>query len=91
LPNGGCRGGIGRRCCITFSASPSVYHARRLRAFPTELDNAIGDCCATRGEFGATTAGRGAAVGSTPPRSSAPIQINGVSGLCITKLDVLDA
>ena len=59
--------------------------------FPTELDNAIGELLRTRGqEFGATT-GRPRRCGwfdAAALRRS--IQINGVSGLCITKLDVLD-
>ncbi|HSO08056.1 MAG TPA: adenylosuccinate synthase [Pelomicrobium sp.] len=59
--------------------------------FPTELDDATGRHLATRGnEFGATT-GRprrcGWFDGAALKRS---IQINGISGLCITKLDVLD-
>jgi len=59
--------------------------------FPTELDNAVGEHLRERGnEFGATT-GRprrcGWFDGAALKRS---IQINGVSGLCITKLDVLD-
>ncbi len=59
--------------------------------FPTELENEIGRHLATRGnEFGATT-GRARRVGwfdAAALRRS--IQINGVSGLCVTKLDVLD-
>jgi adenylosuccinate synthase len=59
--------------------------------FPTELDNAIGELLRKRGdEFGATT-GRPRRCGwfdAAALRRS--IQINGVSGLCITKLDVLD-
>jgi adenylosuccinate synthase len=59
--------------------------------FPTELDDAVGEHLRARGnEFGATT-GRprrcGWFDGAALKRS---IQINGVSGLCITKLDVLD-
>jgi adenylosuccinate synthase len=59
--------------------------------FPTELDNAIGEHLRARGnEFGATT-GRprrcGWFDGAALKRS---IQINGLSGLCVTKLDVLD-
>ena len=59
--------------------------------FPTELSDDVGERLRQRGqEFGATT-GR--------PRRSGwfdaaalkrSIQLNGVSGLCITKLDVLD-
>jgi len=59
--------------------------------FPTELTDDIGKHLATRGhEFGAVT-GRPRRCGwfdaAAMKRS---IQINGVSGLCITKLDVMD-
>jgi adenylosuccinate synthase len=59
--------------------------------FPTELADDTGRQIATRGnEFGSTT-GRprrcGWFDGAALKRS---IQINGVSGLCVTKLDVLD-
>jgi adenylosuccinate synthase len=59
--------------------------------FPTELEDDVGRHLATRGnEFGATT-GRARRCGwfdAAALRRS--IQINGVSGLCVTKLDVLD-
>lgn len=59
--------------------------------FPTELENETGELLRSRGqEFGATT-GRPRRCGwfdAAALRRS--IQINGVSGLCITKLDVLD-
>ena len=59
--------------------------------FPTELTDATGELLRKRGqEFGATT-GRPRRCGwfdASALRRS--IQINGVSGLCITKLDVLD-
>jgi adenylosuccinate synthase len=59
--------------------------------FPTELDDEIGRGIALRGnEVGATT-GRPRRCGwfdAAALRRS--IQINGVSGLCVTKLDVLD-
>lgn len=59
--------------------------------FPTELENDTGEKLRARGnEFGATT-GRPRRCGwfdaAAMKRS---IQINGVSGLCVTKLDVLD-
>jgi len=59
--------------------------------FPTELENDIGEKLRSRGsEFGATT-GRPRRCGwfdaAAMKRS---IQINGISGICITKLDVLD-
>jgi len=59
--------------------------------FPTELEDTTGELLRKRGqEFGATT-GRPRRCGwfdAAALRRS--IQINGVSGLCITKLDVLD-
>ena len=59
--------------------------------FPTELDDDVGKYLATQGnEFGSTT-GRPRRCGwfdAVALRRS--IQINGVSGLCMTKLDVLD-
>ncbi|HUF20587.1 MAG TPA: adenylosuccinate synthase [Burkholderiales bacterium] len=59
--------------------------------FPTELDDDIGRHLATRGnEFGATT-GRARRCGWFDAAAlKRSIQINGVSGLCVTKLDVLD-
>jgi adenylosuccinate synthase len=59
--------------------------------FPTELTDAIGDRLRARGdEYGATT-GRPRRCGWFDAAAlKRSIQINGVSGLCITKLDVLD-
>ena len=59
--------------------------------FPTELDDAIGRHLASRGnEFGSTT-GRARRVGWFDAAAlKRSIQLNGVSGLCVTKLDVLD-
>ncbi|HEX6005270.1 MAG TPA: adenylosuccinate synthase [Burkholderiales bacterium] len=59
--------------------------------FPTELDDDIGRQLATRGnEFGSTT-GRPRRCGWFDAAAlKRSIQINGVSGLCVTKLDVLD-
>ena len=59
--------------------------------FPTELDDAVGRHLATRGqEFGATT-GRARRTGWFDAAAlKRSIQINGVTGLCVTKLDVLD-
>jgi len=59
--------------------------------FPTELDNQTGELLRSRGqEFGATT-GRPRRCGWFDAAAlKRSIQINGVSGLCITKLDVLD-
>ena len=59
--------------------------------FPTELDDADGDHLGTKGhEFGATT-GRKRRCGwfdAVSMRKSA--QLNSLSGICLTKLDVLD-
>jgi adenylosuccinate synthase len=59
--------------------------------FPTELEDEVGRHLATRGnEFGATT-GRARRCGWFDAAAlKRSIQINGVSGLCVTKLDVLD-
>ncbi|HMA88172.1 MAG TPA: adenylosuccinate synthase [Burkholderiales bacterium] len=59
--------------------------------FPTELTDDVGRYLATRGaEFGATT-GRPRRCGWFDAAAlKRSIQLNGVSGLCITKLDVLD-
>jgi adenylosuccinate synthase len=59
--------------------------------FPTELDDDLGRQIAARGnEFGATT-GRPRRCGWFDAAAlKRSIQINGVSGLCVTKLDVLD-
>src|SRR5512134_183107 len=59
--------------------------------FPTELDDAIGRQLAARGnEFGATT-GRARRCGWFDAAAlKRSIQLNGVSGLGVTKLDVLD-
>ncbi|ARO87046.1 adenylosuccinate synthase [Nitrosospira lacus] len=59
--------------------------------FPTELDDDVGKYLAKRGkEFGATT-GRPRRCGWFDAAAlKRSIQINGVSGLCVTKLDVLD-
>ncbi|MCB1986293.1 MAG: adenylosuccinate synthase [Burkholderiales bacterium] len=59
--------------------------------FPTELENEIGGYLAERGhEFGSTT-GRPRRCGwFDAVAMKRSIQINGVTGLCITKLDVLD-
>lgn len=59
--------------------------------FPTELDDEVGQRLATRGhEFGAVT-GRPRRTGWFDAAAlKRSIQINGVSGLCVTKLDVMD-
>jgi adenylosuccinate synthase len=59
--------------------------------FPTELSDDIGEYLRTKGqEFGATT-GRPRRTGWFDAAAlKRSIQLNGLSGLCITKLDVLD-
>ncbi|MXY14890.1 MAG: adenylosuccinate synthase [Proteobacteria bacterium] len=59
--------------------------------FPTELSDEVGQHLASRGnEFGATT-GRARRCGWLDAVAlQRAVRINGVSGLCITKLDVLD-
>jgi len=59
--------------------------------FPTELDDEVGKHLATKGnEFGSTT-GRARRVGWFDAAAlKRSIQINGVTGLCVTKLEVLD-
>jgi adenylosuccinate synthase len=59
--------------------------------FPTELDDAIGEDIRARGqEFGATT-GRPRRCGWIDIVAlKRAVMINGISGLCVTKLDVLD-
>ena len=59
--------------------------------FPTELEDGTGERLRERGnEFGATT-GRPRRCGWFDAAAlKRSIQINGVSGLCVTKLDVLD-
>ncbi len=59
--------------------------------FPTELEDGIGKLLAERGnEFGSVT-GRPRRCGWFDAAAlKRSIQINGISGLCVTKLDVLD-
>jgi len=59
--------------------------------FPTELDDPVGRRIAERGvEFGATT-GRPRRCGWLDAVAlKRMVRINGISGLCVTKLDVLD-
>src|SRR5262245_13786551 len=84
--------GVGPQCLHYVLGISKAYTTRvGSGPFPTELDDAVGQQLASRGnEFGATT-GRprrcGWFVAAALKRS---MQINGVSGLCITKLDVMD-
>jgi len=59
--------------------------------FPTELDDACGDHLGARGhEFGATTGRKRRCGWLDLVALKRSFKINSVSGLCITKLDVLD-
>jgi adenylosuccinate synthase len=59
--------------------------------FPTELNDAIGERLSQRGnEFGATTGRRRRCGWFDAVIQRRAIQLNGVTGLCLTKLDVLD-
>jgi adenylosuccinate synthase len=59
--------------------------------FPTELDDASGDHMGQRGhEFGATTGRKRRCGWLDLVALKRSLEINSVSGLCITKLDVLD-
>jgi adenylosuccinate synthase len=73
--------GISKAYCTRVGSGP----------FPTELDNELGRRIATRGnEFGSTT-GRPRRCGWFDAAAlKRSIQINGFSGLGVTKLDVLD-
>jgi adenylosuccinate synthase len=87
-----------RACCTTCSASPrpiprASAAARSRRTLYDALDkqDPVGKHMATKGhEFGATT-GRARRCGWFDAAAlKRAIQINGVSGLCVMKLDVLD-
>ena len=59
--------------------------------FPTELENEIGDYLGTKGhEFGATTGRKRRPGWLDIVAMKRAVQINSVSGFCLTKLDVLD-
>ncbi len=59
--------------------------------FPTELSDDIGDYLTTKGhEFGATTGRRRRCGWFDAALLRRSVQINSLSGICLTKLDVLD-
>jgi adenylosuccinate synthase len=59
--------------------------------FPTELNDEIGEFLCKRGnEFGATTGRRRRCGWFDAVIMRRSVQLNGVNGLCVTKLDVLD-
>ncbi|MFC6441345.1 adenylosuccinate synthase [Bowmanella sp. JS7-9] len=59
--------------------------------FPTELDDAVGEHLGTKGhEFGATTGRKRRTGWFDAVAMKRAVQINSISGFCLTKLDVLD-
>jgi len=90
--NAGTGGGVGP-CSFDYVLGITKAYTTRVGSgpFPTELDDAQGKHLAEKGhEFGSTT-GRARRCGwfdAVALRRA--IHINSVSGLCITKLDVLD-
>jgi adenylosuccinate synthase len=85
-----------RACCTTYWASPRpIAPAWAAAPFPTELDwekpGTVGYHLSTVGAEKGVTTGRSRRCGwfdaALLKRSA---QVNGLSGLCITKLDVLD-
>jgi len=90
---GACAGtGVGT-CDIDYVLGICKAYATRVGGgpFPTELDDATGETLRARGhEFGATT-GRPRRCGWIDLVAlKRAVQINGINGLAITKLDVLD-
>jgi adenylosuccinate synthase len=87
-----CGAGIGPQALHYVLGITKAYTTRvGSGPFPTELDDEVGRQLASRGnEFGSTT-GRARRVGWFDAAAlKRSIQLNGVSGLCVTKLDVLD-
>jgi len=73
--------GIAKAYCTRVGAGP----------FPTELDDDIGHHLGTKGhEFGATTGRKRRCGWFDAVAMRRAIQINSISGFCLTKLDVLD-
>ncbi|MDV7106215.1 adenylosuccinate synthase [Vibrio sp. TH_r3] len=73
--------GIAKAYCTRVGSGP----------FPTELDDEIGNHLGTKGqEFGATTGRKRRCGWFDAVAMRRAIQINSLSGFCLTKLDVLD-
>ncbi|SJN57566.1 Adenylosuccinate synthetase [Vibrio ruber DSM 16370] len=73
--------GIAKAYCTRVGAGP----------FPTELDDEIGEHLGTKGqEFGATTGRKRRCGWFDAVAMRRAIQINSITGFCMTKLDVLD-
>lgn len=93
IAGGACTGaGVGPQMLNYVLGITKAYTTRvGSGPFPTELEDEVGQHLAKRGhEFGATT-GRARRCGWFDAAAlKRSIQVNGVSGLCVTKLDVLD-
>jgi len=73
--------GIVKAYCTRVGAGP----------FPTELDDEVGDHLSSKGaEFGATTGRRRRCGWFDAVALRRAVQLNSVTGFCLTKLDVLD-
>lgn len=73
--------GIAKAYCTRVGAGP----------FPTELDDSIGEHLGVKGhEFGATTGRKRRCGWFDAVAMRRAVQINSISGFCLTKLDVMD-
>ncbi|MGF1757467.1 adenylosuccinate synthase [Photobacterium sagamiensis] len=73
--------GIAKAYCTRVGAGP----------FPTELDDAVGEHLGVKGnEFGATTGRKRRCGWFDAVAMRRAVQINSISGFCLTKLDVMD-
>ncbi len=87
-----CGSGVGPRTLDYVLGITKAYTTRvGAGPFPTELHDEIGEFLTSRGhEYGATTGRRRRCGWFDAVTLLRAIQINSISGLCITKLDVLD-
>ncbi len=73
--------GIAKAYCTRVGAGP----------FPTELDDAVGEYLGVKGhEFGATTGRKRRCGWFDAVAMRRAVQINSISGFCLTKMDVMD-
>ncbi len=84
--------GIGPRCVDYILGIVKAYSTRvGAGPFPTELFDETGEFLSAKGnEFGATTGRRRRTGWLDAVAVRRAVQINSISGLCLTKLDVLD-
>ncbi len=87
-----CGAGVGPRALDYVLGITKAYTTRvGAGPFPTELDDDIGEHLGSRGnEFGATTGRKRRCGWFDAVAMRRARQINGLTGLCVTKLDVLD-